>query len=276
MREGLAGPSREGYLSFMSMLEASKAPERVLEYAEECAGVRAFCDRHQLWPQVASALNLVQECFGPVEGPSLRVRRDPEDDAEWLLIRVLARGTPEALGEAYRAYVRRWVAEQPLPQRDMVRLSYGPAYRMQPFDFLQLAQRLAQSEPNPAGLRSAISRAYYAASLTAVDFLGRMNLSLTEVGRHQEVARLLGNTGDAEVNAAGTMLAGLRSERITADSGLTARAAGRVACARCRPTEAGDIIATLSTCRTNPARFAALAQATRAWANALRGLPGGS
>jgi uncharacterized protein (UPF0332 family) len=55
---------------------------------------------------------------------------------------------------------------------------------MRPHDFWRLADRMIANEKNPEGIRSAISRAYYAAFLTAVDFLAAMNISLLKGPRY--------------------------------------------------------------------------------------------
>ena len=69
---------------------------------------------------------------------------------------------------------------------------------MRPHAFWHLADRLIVNEKTPEGFRSAISRAYYAAFLTAVDFLRAMNISLLgSTGTHTELLNILGNTGDA-------------------------------------------------------------------------------
>ena len=49
---------------------------------------------------------------------------------------------------------------------------------MRPHDFWRLADRLLAKEKNPEGFRSAVSRAYYAAFLTAEEFLAAMGVSL--------------------------------------------------------------------------------------------------
>src|ERR1019366_2771678 len=93
---------------------------------------------------------------------------------------------------------------------------------MRPHDFWRLADRLTANEKNPEGFRSAISRAYYAAFLTAVDFLASMNISLLGgSGVHIELLNILGNTGDAALLIARDSLDTLRKQRNKADYDLT-------------------------------------------------------
>jgi uncharacterized protein (UPF0332 family) len=93
---------------------------------------------------------------------------------------------------------------------------------MRPHDFWRLADRLIANEKNPEGFRSAVSRAYYAAFLTDVDFLAAMNISLLGgPGAHTELLNILGNTGDAALLSARDYLDTLRKQRNKADYDLT-------------------------------------------------------
>ena len=145
---------------------------------------------------------------------------------------------------------------------------------MRPHAFWQLADRLTISEKNPEGFRSAISRAYYAAFLTAVDFLGAMNISLLgSPGKHTELLNILGNTGDAAIDAAGDQLVRLRDERNKADYDLSNRGVESESNACFRVKEAFSVIAELNRCRLDAARFASVTAATQAWVKKLRGIP---
>src|SRR4051812_31175554 len=96
--------------------------------------------------------------------------------------------------------------------------------------FLRLAKVLAKDlsgrallSPtlDPAACRSAISRAYYAAFLVALEFLDRINVV---VGRspqaHVTVQHALNNSGSPALAAASTKLGTLHSERLAADYDL--------------------------------------------------------
>src|SRR5262245_6979731 len=92
---------------------------------------------------------------------------------------------------------------------------------MLPLEFWLLAERLIQNSPNAAGFRSAMSRDYYAAFHTSVNFLEEAGVifprTVKRADLHRLVPDLLNNSGDADVAAAGTMLGNLRDERNRAD-----------------------------------------------------------
>ena len=145
---------------------------------------------------------------------------------------------------------------------------------MRPHDFWRLAERLTVSEKNPEGFRGAISRAYYAAFLTAVDFLAAMNISLLGgSGVHAELLNILGNTGDATLLIARNSLDTLREERNKADYDLKNTTVETEVNAVIRLQGAFNVIAELNCCRLDKPRFAAAAAATRIWVKKLRGIP---
>lgn len=131
---------------------------------------------------------------------------------------------------------------------------------MDPVQFLNLADALVRQYPIPAGFRSAVSRAYYAAHLTAREFLFRAAGVVTR--DHGIVWGCLTDTGDADLDAAGRDLKNLHGLRVEADYKLTgcrydgadpAKVAADVvellAVAR-------DIIATIAAVRVDQARLA--------------------
>jgi uncharacterized protein (UPF0332 family) len=145
---------------------------------------------------------------------------------------------------------------------------------MRPHDFWRLAERLTVNEKNPEGFRSAISRAYYAAFLTAVDFLAAMNISLLGgLGVHTELLNILGNTGDAALLLARDALDTLRKQRNKADYDLTNTKVETETNAMNRLKSAFKVIAELNRCRLDTPRFAAVSTATRLWVKKLRGIP---
>jgi hypothetical protein len=144
---------------------------------------------------------------------------------------------------------------------------------MQPLDFCNLAERLIAREKNPEGYRSAISRAYYAAFLQAVDFLERMSVYLIGVNKHEQATNFLCAAGDPDINGAGMMLGDLRDIRNLADYELTRKDVETEAKAQQCVDNARDIIAKLNGCRIDPTRFAAVTAHVRARVATLRGLP---
>ena len=145
---------------------------------------------------------------------------------------------------------------------------------MRPHDFWRLADRLIANEKNPEGFRSALSRAYYSAFLTAVDFLDAMKIALLGVASvHVELLNILGNTGDAALTSARDKLARLRDDRNAADYDLADKSVEGESNAQSRLADAFDVIAELNRCRLDAPRFAAVGAATRAWVKKLRGVP---
>lgn len=90
---------------------------------------------------------------------------------------------------------------------------------MNPVDFCDLASELAKSD-SPAKLRTAISRAYYAAHHVGANLLRNLGFTLERTGKaHTQVQhRLLGcGVANKDVRKAGVKLGGLQSERTKAD-----------------------------------------------------------
>src|SRR5437773_2028284 len=123
---------------------------------------------------------------------------------------------------------------------------------MSPIEFWLLADRLIQNEPNPAGFRSAVSRAYYAAFLTSLNFLDEAGIvfprTLKKGDLHRLAPDLLSNSGDAEVVAAGAILGDLRDERNRADYDYWDASIENDHHARLRHGDAGTIIGKLNAC----------------------------
>ena len=90
---------------------------------------------------------------------------------------------------------------------------------MDPREFMSVAQNLAQGR-SPGDLRSAISRAYYAAFNVGREVLGRMESRWRHL-EHGDLERYLKNSGHSEVKIAGDLLGQLRSLRRKADYYLT-------------------------------------------------------
>ena len=88
---------------------------------------------------------------------------------------------------------------------------------MDPRNFLTTANELAnKTSATAADLRTAISRAYYAAFNTGLEHLAKLNQAWENLN-HGEVARYLSNSGNSHIETAGKNLERLHSLRITAD-----------------------------------------------------------
>jgi uncharacterized protein (UPF0332 family) len=86
---------------------------------------------------------------------------------------------------------------------------------MDPVEFLHLADSLSKNTSDPAKLRSATSRAYYAAHHFGKKMLTGMKFKIPF--GHQAVWNRLQNCGDPDVEAVGSQLVDLHSSRIRAD-----------------------------------------------------------
>jgi hypothetical protein len=71
------------------------------------------------------AVVLVGELFPNLCGIAWEVSRDPEEPAQWLVLRLTSTASRVELAAAYRQYIRRWVRETPADKRHLVRLSYS-------------------------------------------------------------------------------------------------------------------------------------------------------
>lgn len=114
--------------------------------------------------------------------------------------------------------------------------------------FLQLAQWLLENRPTPAGLRSAVSRAYYSAFHTAKRFLEEMKVPLPKELQHQKIPRMLQASGDADIEATGRLLLDLLEHRKKADYELTKTEVEKESFVRLRLLDAETIIAVINTC----------------------------
>ncbi len=84
--------------------------------------------------------------------------------------------------------------------------------KFNPLDFLRTAELLAERDPSEAGLRTAVSRTYYAVMLTAADSLG------VTAGQHIHT-RAIGELLKYD-RPAGTQLRRLMNLRVLADYDL--------------------------------------------------------
>jgi uncharacterized protein (UPF0332 family) len=140
---------------------------------------------------------------------------------------------------------------------------------MRPLDFWNLAQRLIDTESNPAGYRSATSRAYYGAFLSAVAFLEDFGIAFdkSDPGVHGKVRSIFNNIGDEKLIELGIELGDLRIQRNFADYRLEEARAETRESAELRLREAMGIIGKLNTCQLDRARHEAAKQAARHYAS---------
>src|SRR6516162_8568411 len=123
---------------------------------------------------------------------------------------------------------------------------------MDPFQFLLLAEWLLKNARHPAGFRSAVSRAYYAAH-----HFVRISVESTGVHvkggaeAHAHVWNHLANTDDAEIEQAGSDLSTLHSERNQADYRLDKTHIQNEQTTITLVTEARELIEVVRRCRAD-------------------------
>lgn len=123
---------------------------------------------------------------------------------------------------------------------------------MKPEDFLILAKELHLSGKE-AALRSATSRAYYAAFHKGRETLSSMNLKIpTGPTAHGEICNYLQNSGDSKMEAVGQKLESLRSTRNKADYRLDIQHVATYSNTSLHLTDAEKIIDVLSAIETSP------------------------
>ncbi len=120
-------------------------------------------------------------------------------------------------------------------------------------DFLKVATALVEGKEE-AEYRSAVSRAYYAAYIFALQLLKKWEFSVVDgPGGHLDVQRRFSNCGQIEIKKAASKLDDLRSRRIHADY-LKREDIGQQKIAKYWVKIAEDIIIQLETCREDPIR----------------------
>ena len=125
---------------------------------------------------------------------------------------------------------------------------------MRPRAFHELATRLASSE-DPADLRTAISRAYYAVYHVAREMLESASFRISKgPAGHAEVFRCLSNCGIPELQRMSSDLGDLRSRRNDADYDLKNEYVELPSTARYYAKTSENIIRALEACQNEPQR----------------------
>jgi len=137
---------------------------------------------------------------------------------------------------------------------------------MDPREFLRVASELvAVTGATPARVRTSVSRAYYAAYNTGVELLTEMGLTIDKSPKgHAAVYMRLHNSGDVEVEKAGSQLSDLLGKRIKADYRLDDRDVEYQKTAQADIEVARRIIQILDACR-NGSRRTLIIKAIRDW-----------
>lgn len=126
---------------------------------------------------------------------------------------------------------------------------------MDPNKFLELAQALALESPQASKLRTATSRAYYAAYNVSVETLGGMGFRIDRSGNgHGQVQKLLGNSKNEDLKKISSELGSLHTYRISADYRMDDPRAENPTNVKAHVLHASRIIQTLERCCGGPNR----------------------
>jgi uncharacterized protein (UPF0332 family) len=144
---------------------------------------------------------------------------------------------------------------------------------MRPDEFLVLSEAMLRSFPIPAGHRSAISRAYYAAHHHIKAFIERMGVTVNRGPEaHSDVWNHLANINDIDLEQVGSDLSDLRADRNKADYHLNDAASEKAATAALLIALAKGLIADVDGCEKDPPRYKKVKAAIIARNRVLRGL----
>jgi hypothetical protein len=122
---------------------------------------------------------------------------------------------------------------------------------MDAHDFLALAKKLVDHEPNPAGRRTAVSRAYYAAFNVAAEFLAAIGHDVPrDAGGHKRAYFYLNNCEDQSLVEAGGDLDDLRGVRNDADYDMDDKRVEKEDNVRANVEVAEEIIRRLDECKS--------------------------
>ncbi len=124
---------------------------------------------------------------------------------------------------------------------------------MDPLAFLVLAKKLLDAEKNPAGRRSAVSRAYYAAFNVAAEFFAALGHQVPkDAGGHKKAYYYLNNCNDKLLIAVGGDLDDLRGIRNDADYDMNDKQVEKEDNVRAWVDVADVIIKRLDECKNGP------------------------
>ena len=135
---------------------------------------------------------------------------------------------------------------------------------MDPREFHTLASELV-TRSRASEIRTAISRAYYAAHNVGAEILSELGFRISKGSAcHADVWNRLRNSSDLDVSKVGIQLAELHSQRILADYRLNRREVESRVTAQALVETARRMIKTLDECRREPKRLQII-KAIRDW-----------
>lgn len=135
---------------------------------------------------------------------------------------------------------------------------------MLPTDFLTFADAVLKTLPCPAGFRSVVSRAYYAAHHHIKVFVEGVGVTLPKTAdAHTDLCRHLAEINDVELEMVGTGLSQLRSDRNEADYDLLKTQYEKSNNASDRVAEARDLMKIVDDCLADKSRYEKVKAAIR-------------
>ncbi len=122
---------------------------------------------------------------------------------------------------------------------------------MDPLSFYQLADWLIANRRSPDDYRTSVSRAYYSAFHSALDFLAEMGLYIPNTdNKHEKLPMILDGAEDLAMEEAAQRLRTLRENRNRADYQLSNAEFEKEEYAQVQLKDAGKVIGVIGTCRS--------------------------
>ena len=136
---------------------------------------------------------------------------------------------------------------------------------MEPREFHILASTLV-TEPKPAEIRTAVSRAYYAIFNMAEQFLINLGFRMPKNNVHVAVQHRLQNCGDSEIMNVGSKLTDLHHKRVQADYRLNEKSIENQKTALTVIAQVDQMMELVENCLAEPRRQLIIA-AIQKWEN---------
>ena len=144
---------------------------------------------------------------------------------------------------------------------------------MQAKQFLLFAEELLKGPPLQAAMRTAVSRAYYAAHHHIKEFVETAGVTIRKSAEsHRDVCLHLAGIGDDELEGVGNELASLQSDRNEADYDLHSPQFERQANAKDRVAVARELIEIIDQCRADTPQYENVKTAIKKRSTFLRGM----
>jgi hypothetical protein len=84
--------------------------------------VREFCERHAIFGHLAKAVELIRQYFTIVGEPVIQWEHDPDNDDEYLVLAIQARGSTSEVVESFDRFARAWSQFAAWPEVYLIRL----------------------------------------------------------------------------------------------------------------------------------------------------------